>query len=205
LSVKDNGIGIPPEALTRIFEMFSQIDDASARAESGLGIGLALVKGLLELHGGTIEASSDGPGQGSQFVVRLPVNASDVTGQRAADGDAAPVAAAARRVLVADDDKDAADALAMLLELAGHEVRVAHGGRAALTVAQTFRPDVALLDIGMPDLSGHEVAKELRREPWVAGICLIALTGEGAMDDRRRAIGVGFDRHLTKPYQSRSA
>ena len=116
-----------------------------------------------------------------------------------ADVDAAPPAAAARRVLIADDNKDAADTLAMLLELAGHEVRVAHGGRAALTVAQTFRPDVALLDIGMPDLSGHEVARELRRTPWGAGICLIALTGWGGDDDRRRAIEVGFDRHLTKP------
>jgi PAS domain S-box-containing protein len=199
LAVKDNGIGIPAEALTRIFEMFSQIDGASVRADGGLGIGLALVKGLLELHGGTIEAKSDGPGRGSQFIVRLPLLASNVTEPRAAGLDAAPVAAAARRVLVADDNKDAADALAMLLALAGHEVRVVHGGRAALAVAQTFRPDVALLDIGMPDLNGHEVARQLRREPWGTCIRLIALTGWGGDEDRRRAIDVGFDRHLIKP------
>jgi two-component system, sensor histidine kinase len=199
LSVRDDGIGMPPDAPTRIFEMFSQIDSASARAEGGLGIGLAIVRGLLELHGGTIEARSDGPGQGSQFIVRLPLIAPNVIELPAPEVEGAPVSAAARRILVADDNKDAANALAMLLELAGHEVRVAHGGRAALAAAQTFRPDVALLDIGMPDLSGHEVAIELRRKPWGAGICLIALTGWGGDDDRRRAIGAGFDRHLTKP------
>jgi PAS domain S-box-containing protein len=201
LSVKDDGIGIAPEALTRIFEMFSQIDSASARSGGGLGIGLALVKGLLELHGGTIDARSDGPGHGSEFIVRLPLAASTPAQVPTTDAGAPPVATVGRRVMVADDNKDAADALAMLLELAGHEVRVAHRGRAALALAQTFRPDVALIDIGMPDLSGYDVAKELRRAPWGAGICLIALTGWGQDDDRQRAKDAGFDRHMTKPVE----
>ncbi len=199
LSVKDDGIGIAPEALTRIFEMFSQVDGRSGRAEGGLGIGLALVKGLLELHGGTIEATSDGLGHGSKFIVRVPLTASIPFQRRVISADAPPVAIAGRRVMIADDNTDAADALAMLLELAGHEVRVANGGRAALAIAQAFRPDVALLDIGMPDLSGYEVAKELRRESWGAGICLVALTGWGRDGDRQRAMGAGFDQHLTKP------
>jgi PAS domain S-box-containing protein len=201
LSVKDDGIGIAPQALTRIFEMFSQIDGTAARSEGGLGIGLALVKGLLELHCGTIEARSDGLGRGSEFVVRLPLTAATPAEASATEVDAPPVACG-RRVMVADDNKDAADALAMLLELSGHEVRVAHRGRAALELAQRFRPDVAIIDIGMPDLSGYEVAKELRRESWGAGICLIALTGWGQDDDRQRAKDAGFDRHMTKPVEA---
>ncbi len=199
LSVKDDGMGIAPNSLTHIFEMFSQLEGNSTRSDGGLGIGLALVKGVIELHAGTIEARSDGPGRGSEFTFRIPIpaDAADAipdTGQAPA-----PVASKARRVLVADDNKDAADSLAMWLELAGHEVRVAHSGRAALSLAQAFRPDASLLDIGMPDLSGYEVAAELRREPWGSGILLVALTGWGQEDDRRRAREAGFDRHLTKP------
>jgi PAS domain S-box-containing protein len=201
LSVKDDGIGIAPHALTRIFEMFSQVDGASARSEGGLGIGLALVKGLLELHGGAIDARSDGHGRGSEFIVRLQLAAATPAEASATDV-AAPPVARGRRVMVADDNKDAADALAMLLELGGHEVRVAHRGRAALELAQTFRPDVAIIDIGMPDLSGYEVAKELRRQSWGTGICLIALTGWGQDDDRRQAKDAGFDRHMTKPVEA---
>jgi CheY-like chemotaxis protein len=199
LSVQDDGIGMSPESLERNFEMFSQAEGASTRSDGGLGIGLALVRGLVELHGGAVEAMSEGPGRGSKFVVRLPL-ADDVPSAAAAtETDAPAVAAVGRRVLVADDNKDAADALAMLLELAGHEVRVAHSGRAALSLAQTFRPDVAVLDIGMPELSGYEVAKELRREPWGSRMCLVALTGWGQDDDRQRAKDAGFDRHMTKP------
>jgi PAS domain S-box-containing protein len=199
LSVKDNGIGIPVGSLNRIFEMFSQVETAAARTDGGLGIGLALVKGLVELHGGAIEARSDGPGLGSEFAVRLPLAASDVAAVPTNGTVAPPIASSGRRVLVADDNKDAADSLAMVLELSGHDVRVAHGGRAALALAQTFRPDVALLDIGMPELNGYEVAKELRREPWATGILLIALTGWGQDDDRQRAKDAGFNHHLTKP------
>jgi CheY-like chemotaxis protein len=170
--------------------MFSQAKDAAGRSEGGLGIGLALVKGLVELHGGRAEARSGGAGRGSEFIVRLPLSAAR---------DAPPHARPAGRVLVADDNADAAESIALLLELAGHEVRVAHTGHGALAVAREFRPDAALLDIGMPELSGYEVARELRREPWGAAINLIALRGWGREEDRLRALEAGFDRHLTKP------
>ena len=199
LTVKDDGIGIAPEALTRIFDMFSQIDGTSSRSDGGLGIGLSLVKGLLKLHGGAIEARSAGPGRGSEFIVRLPLNAVESGAAQIGGLDMPRSGPPGRRVMVADDNKDAADSLAMLLEFAEHEVRVAYGGRAALTLAQTFRPEVAFIDIGMPDCSGYEVAQELRREPWGAGICLVALTGWGQDDDRQHSKDAGFDRHMTKP------
>ncbi|MDB6085013.1 MAG: putative histidine kinase, hybrid [Gammaproteobacteria bacterium] len=199
LSVKDDGIGIAPESLHGIFEMFSQVDGASSRTEGGLGIGLALVHGLVDLHGGTVEAKSDGPGCGSEFTVRLPLTPSNPAQSLLSVHEAPSSAAAGRRVMVVDDNKDAADSLAMLLEFAGHEVRVAYSGRAALSVAQTFRPDVALLDIGIPDVSGFEIARELRRLAWSADIRLIALTGWGRDDDRQRTKEAGFDHHLTKP------
>jgi CheY-like chemotaxis protein len=198
ISVKDRGIGIAPESRGWVFEMFSQVEGSSARSD-GLGIGLALVKGLTELHGGTVEVESQGLGQGSEFVVHLPRTVANVVvSNRTADR---PSLAARRghRVLVADDNRDAADSIAILLELSGHEVRVAHDGRTALSLAQVFRPDVSLLDIGMPDLSGYEVAQALRRESWGAKIRLIALTGWGQEDDRRQAQEAGFDHHLTKP------
>jgi PAS domain S-box-containing protein len=197
LSIKDDGIGIPAESLGGIFAMFSQVEGAAVHSEGGLGIGLALVSGLTELHGGTVEAKSEGLGYGSEFVVSLPVNTVDVVAMPAADEHVpAPIG---QRVLIADDNQDAADSLAMYLEMAGHDVRVVHDGRSALSVAQAFRPDTALLDIGMPQLNGYEVAQALRQEPWGASITLIALTGWGQEDDRQRAIDAGFDRHLTKP------
>jgi CheY-like chemotaxis protein len=179
--------------------MFSQVEDVSARADGGLGIGLALVKGLTELHGGRIEVQSGGLGRGSRFVLHLPVSGSESLVAPRRDEGSAPQSPSRRRVLIADDNKDAADSLAMLLELSGHEVRVTHTGRGALSLAQAFRPDTSLLDIGMPDMSGYEVAEALRREPWGASIRLIALTGWGQDDDRRRAKRAGFDHHLTKP------
>jgi PAS domain S-box-containing protein len=197
LSIKDDGIGIPAESLGGIFAMFSQVEGAAVHSEGGLGIGLALVSGITELHGGTVEAKSEGLGFGSEFVVRLPVITADAVATPAADEDVpAPIG---RRVLIADDNQDAADSLAMYLEMAGHDVRVVHDGRSALSVARAFRPDTALLDIGMPQLDGYEVAQALRQEPWGARITLIALTGWGQEDDRQRAIAAGFDRHLTKP------
>jgi signal transduction histidine kinase/CheY-like chemotaxis protein len=199
LTVKDDGIGIAPEALTRIFDMFSQIDGTSSRSDGGLGIGLSLVKGLLKLHGGAIEARSAGPGRGSEFIVRLPLNAVESGTAQIGGLDVPRNGPPGRRVMVADDNRDAADSLAMLLELAEHEVRVAYSGRAALTLAQTFRPEVAFIDIGMPGCSGYEVAQELRREPWGVGICLVALTGWGQDDDRQHSKDAGFDRHMTKP------
>jgi two-component system CheB/CheR fusion protein len=199
MTVRDNGIGIPPQSLDRIFEMFAQIDSQSSRTEGGLGIGLSLVKGLVELHGGSTEVASAGIGQGSEFTIRLPLPALDLDAAQANAADAMPHAATGRRVLIADDNKDAADSLAMLLEIEGYEVRVAHGGHAALALAQAFRPEVALLDIGMPELTGHEVATALRKEPWGKAIQLIALTGWGQERDRQQALEAGFNHHLTKP------
>jgi signal transduction histidine kinase len=198
LSVKDDGIGIAAESITGIFEMFSQIEGVAGRSDGGLGIGLALVKGLTELHGGTVEARSGGLGHGSEFIVRLPF-APRHPAPPPPRAEPPPAATVRRRILIADDNRDAAESLSMLLELAGHEVRVAHLGRAALSLAQAFRPDTALLDIGMPDLSGYEVAQDLRRQPWATQIQLIALTGWGQENDRRRALEAGFDHHLTKP------
>jgi CheY-like chemotaxis protein len=199
VTVRDNGIGIPSESLDRIFDMFAQVDSLSSRTEGGLGIGLALVKGLIELHGGTIKVASAGVGHGSEFTVHLPLPEVNANASQANVADAVPRATTGRRVLIADDNKDAADSLAMLLELDGHEVRVAHGGHAALALAQVFRPEVALLDIGMPDLSGYEVATALRREPWGKAMQLVALTGWGQESDRRHSKAAGFDWHLTKP------
>jgi CheY-like chemotaxis protein/two-component sensor histidine kinase len=197
LSIRDNGIGIPAESLSGIFAMFSQVEGAAARSEGGLGIGLALVNGLIGLHGGTVEAKSKGLGHGSEFIVKLPIGTFDSAVTITADT-AAP-APIGRRILVADDNEDAANSLAMILEMSGHDVRVVHDGRAAVSVAHTFRPDTVLLDIGMPQLNGYEVAQALRQEPWGGGIWLIALTGWGQESDRRRAIDAGFDHHLTKP------
>jgi signal transduction histidine kinase len=197
VSVKDDGLGLAPESISGLFEMFSQIEGVEGRSEGGLGIGLALVKGLAELHGGTVEARSAGLGRGSEFIVRLPVSAQPSPLPPVSDP--SPVSAERRRVLIADDNRDAAESLSLLLELSGHEVRVAHLGQSALSLAQAFRPDIALLDIGMPDLSGYEVARALRRELWATDLQLIALTGWGQDDDRRRAREAGFDHHLTKP------
>jgi PAS domain S-box-containing protein len=198
LSVRDDGIGIPQEALGQIFTMFWQLGDDAGRSAGGLGIGLAFVKGLVELHGGTIEARSAGPGTGSEFIVRLPVVASAPVESPPQSATQA-MGATGCRVLVADDNRDAADSLAMLLTLAHHEVRVAHSGLGAITAARAFRPDVALLDIGMPELDGYDVARALRQEPWGAGVRLVALTGWGQEDDKQRATDAGFDYHLTKP------
>jgi two-component system, sensor histidine kinase len=202
VSVADDGIGIAADALSRIFEMFSQVDGESNRSDGGLGIGLSLVKGLIELHGGEIEARSAGPGRGSEFIVRLPLDAAISVAPRSSELDAPAPRRGARRIMIADDNKDAADALGMLLDLAGHDIRVVYNGRSALMLAQTFRPDVAFIDIGMPDLTGYEVAQQLRREPWGSGPFLVALTGWGQDDDRRQAREAGFDRHMTKPVDS---
>ena len=199
LTVKDDGVGIAPESLEGIFTMFSQVDGASVRADGGLGVGLALVKGLIELHGGVVEVRSAGLGRGSEFTARLPLPALESLTVGASGTSPSTREITGRRILVADDNKDAADALAMILEIGGHEVRVAHNGRVALSLAQTFRPDVALLDIGMPDISGYEVARALRHEQWGKEIYLVALTGWGQQGARQQSLDAGFDRHMTKP------
>jgi len=197
--VKDNGMGIPPEMMPRVFEMFAQIDLTLHRSQGGLGIGLALVRELAEMHGGRIEAFSDGLGKGSEFVLTLPLRA-DLRAPEPAQRVAIPhQAAGATRILVVDDNRDAAQSLVAMLRLMGAEVQEAHDGPQALRLAESFRPEVVLLDIGMPGMSGLEVARRMRALPWGAGIMLVAQTGWGQEQDRERARAAGFDVHLTKP------
>lgn len=198
VSLSDNGIGISPEQLPRVFDMFAQAHPILERTQGGLGIGLALVRGLVALHGGTIEARSAGLGHGSEFIVTFPILAA---GAPTARNGKSPTATEriVRRLLVADDNPDAADSLAMTLRLLGHEVEVAHDGRQALAIASILHPDVALLDIGMPEINGYELARQIRSEPWGRDMKLIAVTGWGQEEDRRLALEAGFDEHLTKP------
>jgi PAS domain S-box-containing protein len=198
-SVKDNGIGIAPEMMPRLFELFSQATPALHRSEGGLGIGLSLVRAFVEKHGGRVEGKSDGPGKGSEFLVRLPVGkAPGAKGERRSAA-TATTTGKRMRVLVADDNVDSTQTCSMLLEMWGHEVRVANSGREALDIAGSFQPDVVLLDIGMPDMSGYEVAGAMRSSPWGRKATLIAVTGWGQEDDKQRASAAGFDHHLTKP------
>jgi len=199
VSVKDSGIGIAAEMLPRIFEIFSQAKPALVRSQGGLGIGLSLVKGLVELHGGSIEARSDGPGRGCEFVVRLPVAAETPAREPARPSDEAQEPAAKWRILIVDDNQDSADSLAMLLEIMGNEVRTAYDGEQAVEAAEAIRPDVVLLDIGMPKLNGYDACRRIREQPWGKGMFLIALTGWGQEEDRRRTEEAGFDRHMVKP------
>ncbi|HEY7789706.1 MAG TPA: ATP-binding protein [Vicinamibacterales bacterium] len=196
--VRDQGIGIPREKLAEIFEMFMQVDASLERARGGLGIGLTLVRRLVELHGGTIEAHSDGPGRGSEFIIRLPVAApaSGRTGEDPATlGEARPER---RRVLVVDDNRDAAESLAEILRMLGHEVVTAYEGREGLDRVATFKPDIALLDLGMPRMNGYEVARTIRSRNS-PGPLLVAVTGWGQEADRLRSQEAGFDLHLVKP------
>lgn len=200
LQVRDHGIGIPPDMLTGIFELFFQVQSALDRAEGGLGIGLAIVKGLVELHGGSVEARSDGPGQGAEFVVRVPLReVTMASAQGPKSVSSRIVAVPPRKVLIADDNTDAAQSLAVFLGLSGHVVQIASAGDEALELAESFRPDVALLDIGMPQKNGYEVARALRGQRWGRAMTIIAITGWGQKEDRERAIQAGFDHHLTKP------
>jgi PAS domain S-box-containing protein len=199
IAVRDNGIGISAEMMPRVFTLFAQASPALERSEGGLGIGLALVRGLLELHGGSVSAHSGGAGQGSEFLVRLPIgNPGDTEGVYETS---APARAGAKplRVLVADDNRDSAETCAALLEAAGHEVSVAHTGREAFDLACRLEPDALLLDIGMPELNGYQLAQRIRGTDWGRQVMLIAITGWGQEQDKRRAWAAGFDQHLTKP------
>jgi PAS domain S-box-containing protein len=198
IRVRDTGIGIRPDMLSRIFDLFVQTDRAADRSQGGLGIGLTLVRRLVEMHGGSVRAHSDGPGTGSEFVVRLPARPA-ASVEPSANGPPAPAAAPQRRVLVVDDNADAAESLAMLLRLEGQEVRVAHDGPAALQAVGAERPDVIFLDIGMPGMDGYEVCRRLRQQSGLDGAVLVALTGWGQEEDRSRGREAGFDRHLVKP------
>jgi len=198
--VKDNGRGIRPSLLSKVFDLFTQGDRSLARTQGGLGIGLTLVRSLVQSHGGTVEAFSAGEGQGSEFVVRLPVVDSEVGAPSpAAEGGTARRAVPARRILVVDDNRDGAESLALLLRTGGHEVRTAHDGPGALEAARAFRPHVVFLDIGLPGMDGYEVARRLRKEPGMEKGLLAALTGYGQEEDRRKAMEAGFNVHLVKP------
>jgi signal transduction histidine kinase/ActR/RegA family two-component response regulator len=198
--VRDNGVGISAEMLPRIFDLFMQADRSIDKAQGGLGVGLSLVRTLLQMHGGTVDVSSDGPGQGSEFTVWLPIapKRQSLRNDKEEQGGSASLPPL-RRVLVVDDNVDAAQSLAMLLRIMGQDVRTAHDGNAALEVARDFRPEIAFLDIGLPGMSGHELAQLIRDEPCCAGALLVAVTGWGQEEDRRRSRAAGFDEHMTKP------
>ena len=199
--VQDTGIGIAPDAMPRIFELFTQIPSERASTTGGLGIGLALVRALVELHGGEISATSLGVDQGSEFTVRLPLlDARAVAGQATAGaGKVEPAAPIRRNILIADDNQDALESLALMLRMEGHEVHCASDGEEALLLAGQRRPEIVVLDVGMPKLDGCEVARRIRAETWGRDAVLVALTGWGQEIDRRRSREAGFDMHLVKP------
>lgn len=205
--VQDTGLGIPPEMLDRVFDLFTQVDRHLERSQGGLGIGLALVRKLTELHGGTVEVQSEGMGRGTQFTLRLPL-----AGNGHSVSPVLPVVptpsnlprTTARRVLVVDDNVDAATSLATVLELIGYQVWVVHDGLAAVAATEEFRPDVVLMDIGMPKLNGYDACRRIREQPWGRDAVLVAVTGWGQDEDRRRTTEAGFDHHLTKPVSSES-
>jgi PAS domain S-box-containing protein len=198
VKVKDTGIGIPSDQLGGIFELFTQVDRTLERSQGGLGIGLTLVKQLVEMHGGTVTAHSDGAGQGSEFVVRLPILIEQPKAEQSTEA-STQKSTAGRRILVVDDNEDSAMSLAMLLEISGHEVRTANDGLESIDVAEEFRPDVVLMDIGMPKLNGYDAASRIRAQPWGERMILVAVTGWGQEEDRRRTAEAGFDSHLVKP------
>jgi PAS domain S-box-containing protein len=199
IRVRDNGIGIAPEHLGTLFDMFVQVDTSLERSRDGLGIGLTLVRTLVDLHGGSIEARSEGLGRGSAFTVRLAaLPVPDVSRSPAAPA-TAPASAGGRRVLVVDDSHDAAESLAMLLEFEGHEIYKAHDGAEAVRAAERERPDVVLMDVGLPILNGYEACRRIRSHAWSEGIVLVAITGWGQEEDREQSRSAGFDVHLVKP------
>lgn len=199
VSVRDNGLGIPSDMLSSVFDMFTQVDRPKEQSQGGLGIGLTLVRRLIEMHDGSIEARSDGAGKGSEFVVRLPLLLLPLD-EKLEGSDAPAVKRQGHgRILVVDDNRDSADSLAMLLRLKGNEIRTAHDGAEALAVAELFHPEIVLLDIGLPKLNGYDVARRIRLQPWGKEALLIALTGWGQDEDRRLSQEAGFNFHIVKP------
>ncbi|HTK76001.1 MAG TPA: ATP-binding protein [Gemmataceae bacterium] len=202
VSVQDSGIGLAADVLPHVFEIFSQAKSGRGQRQGGLGIGLSLVKWLVELHGGHVEARSAGPGQGSEFVVRLPVATENLVADAPPKDHAARPPVRKRRILIADDNRDSADSMAMLLQTYGHEVATAYNGEQAVELATSLRPDVALLDIGMPQLDGYETGRRIREHPCCRNVFLIAMTGWGQEEDRRRTDEAGFDHHVVKPVEA---
>lgn len=200
IRVEDTGIGIAPEDLQRLFQMFARVGRPCGGGQDGLGIGLALARGLVEMHGGHIEAHSGGLDRGSSLIVRLPVLAEPPASQPSQPKVYQPVGPTRPlRILIADDNRDVVESLALLLERMGHHLERVYDGLEAVELAERRRPDLALLDIGMPKLDGYEACRRIRGQPWDRGMLIIALTGWGQEDDRRRSQAAGFDRHLVKP------
>jgi PAS domain S-box-containing protein len=199
IRVRDTGVGIPAEMLPSIFDMFTQVEQSLDRSQGGLGIGLTLVRRLVEMHGGTVEARSDGVGRGSEFSVRLPTLADALSDSSPASVSSGERAGPARRILIVDDNSDSAESLALFLEITGNAVRVAHDGLEAVEVAAEFEPAVILMDIGLPKMNGYDAARAIRAAPWGERITMIAMTGWGQDEDRRRSTSAGFDHHFVKP------
>jgi CheY-like chemotaxis protein len=199
IQIRDNGIGLAPEVLPHIFDLFMQGERGLDRSQGGLGIGLTVVKQLMELHGGRVEAHSDGPGRGSEFTVCLPLGTLSPTDRRSMAAPEPLSLGALRRILVIDDQVDVAESLTLVLELEGHQVKTALDGPTALELAAEFRPDVILLDLGLPGMDGYAVARQLRARPETRNVLLIAVTGYGREEDRERTRATGFDHHLVKP------
>ena len=199
IRVRDNGIGIGPEMLPQIFGLFAQAERSLSRSEGGLGIGLAVAKSLVEMHGGTVEARSEGLGKGSEFIVRLPVLRSSPAEEVVPPAASKKAATRSLRILVVDDNHDAADSIAILLRQSGHDVRTEYSGAAALQAVAAYRPQVILLDIGMPGMDGLQVAKRLRQQLDLRQVALVALTGYGEERDVQRTQQAGFNYHLVKP------
>ena len=202
IRVRDNGVGIPAEMLPKVFDMFTQVERTRERAQGGLGIGLTLVRRLVEMHNGRVEAFSDGDDQGSEFVIHLPLaheNAAGRTSRTARIIAPSPTDRPPLRILVVDDNDDSLTSLAMLLRMSGNEVRTAVDGTSALEAAKAFRPEVVLLDVGLPGMNGYEVGRRMREMPEAKGAVLVAQTGWGQDEDRRRSAEAGFDAHLVKP------
>jgi CheY-like chemotaxis protein len=199
LQVEDNGAGIPPEMLGEVFTMFTQVNQTLDRSQGGLGIGLSLVRRLVELHGGEVEATSQGLGHGSAFTVRLPLPKESLKELSGQSGELPLAPYRFLRVLVVDDNKDAADALHMLIEGHGHTARVAYSGVDAVSMAQEFSPDIVLCDLGLPGMDGYEVARQLRAQPAHEASILVAVTGWGSDGDKRKSSNAGFNHHLVKP------
>jgi signal transduction histidine kinase/DNA-binding response OmpR family regulator len=203
IRVRDTGIGIAPEKLSQVWDLFVQVDESPERTRKGLGIGLALVKDLVKRHGGTVEAASDGLGKGSTFTIRLPravrADAEMQTGQPVATAAKPAADAGSRRILIVDDNIDAAETLAMMLEILGQQTHKAHDGNAAIQAAADYQPDVIFMDIGLPGISGHEAASRIRKDLGMTGVYMVALSGYGTEEDRRKSLYAGFDTHLVKP------
>jgi CheY-like chemotaxis protein len=201
IRVRDNGAGLAADTIPEIFELFTQVGKTLDRAQGGLGIGLALVKRLVEMHGGEVQAESAGPGQGSTFIVRLPLVAAPAEDPQPPATRRTRSGSRSWRILVVDDNEDAAQTLGAVLAMSGHATRICHSGPAALKLAEAFAPEVVLLDIGLPEMDGYEVARRLRSSPAGSQLLLVAVTGWGSENDRKRTREAGFDEHLTKPIE----